>query len=34
MIVVDAMEVLAARVVEECGASVRWDNTVLDEPVA
>lgn len=34
MIVVDAMEVLAVRVVEECGAPVRWDNTVLDEPVA
>lgn len=30
MVVVDAMEVLAIRCVQECGAPVRWDNTVLE----
>ena len=31
MVVVDAMEVLAIRCVQACGAPVRWDNTPLDD---
>ena len=30
MVVVDAMEVLAIRSVQECGAPVKWDHTALD----
>lgn len=31
MVVVDAMEVLAIRSVQECGATVKWDHTALND---
>ncbi len=31
MVVVDAMEVLAVRSVQECGATVKWDHTALND---